>query len=44
MTRVLLTTRCRDTGLYDYYRENAPRDFREILARIERLFAASGAS
>jgi radical SAM superfamily enzyme YgiQ (UPF0313 family) len=28
MTRVLLTTRCRDAGLYDYFRENAPRDFR----------------
>ena len=26
--RILLTTRCRDTGLYDYFRENAPRDFR----------------
>jgi Radical SAM superfamily len=28
MPRVLLTTRCRDTGLYDYFRENAPRHFR----------------
>lgn len=28
MARVLLTTRCRETGLYDYFRENAPRDFR----------------
>jgi radical SAM superfamily enzyme YgiQ (UPF0313 family) len=28
MTKVLLTTRCRDTGLYDYFRENAPRNFR----------------
>ena len=28
MTRILLTTRCRDTGLYDYFRENAPRNFR----------------
>jgi hypothetical protein len=28
MQRVLLTTRCRDTGLYDYFRENAPRGFR----------------
>lgn len=28
MPRILLTTRCRDTGLYDYFRENAPRDFR----------------
>ena len=28
MARVLLTTRCRDPGLYDYFRENAPRDFR----------------
>ena len=28
MTRILLTTRCRDSGLYDYFRENAPRDFR----------------
>ena len=28
MPRILLTTRCRDAGLYDYFRENAPRDFR----------------
>ena len=28
MPRVLLTTRCRDSGLYDYFRENAPRNFR----------------
>jgi pyruvate-formate lyase-activating enzyme len=28
MPRILLTTRCRDSGLYDYFRENAPRDFR----------------
>ena len=28
MTRILLATRCRDTGLYDYFRENAPRGFR----------------
>jgi hypothetical protein len=28
MARVLLTTRCADSGLYDYFRENAPRDFR----------------
>ena len=28
MSRILLTTRCRDTGLYDYFRENAPRNFR----------------
>src|SRR5262249_38033545 len=28
MTRILLTTRCRDSGLYDYFRENAPRGFR----------------
>ena len=28
MARILLTTRCRDAGLYDYFRENAPRDFR----------------
>lgn len=28
MARILLTTRCRDTGLYDYFRENAPRGFR----------------
>ena len=26
--RILLTTRTRDSGLYDYFRENAPRDFR----------------
>jgi len=28
MPRILFTTRCRDSGLYDYFRENAPRDFR----------------
>ena len=28
MARILVTTRCRDTGLYDYFRENAPRGFR----------------
>lgn len=28
MARILLTTRCRDSGLYDYFRENAPRGFR----------------
>jgi radical SAM superfamily enzyme YgiQ (UPF0313 family) len=28
MPRILLTTRCRDSGLYDYFRENAPRHFR----------------
>jgi radical SAM superfamily enzyme YgiQ (UPF0313 family) len=28
MPRILLTTRCRDTGLYDYFRENAPQNFR----------------
>jgi radical SAM superfamily enzyme YgiQ (UPF0313 family) len=28
MPKVLLTTRCRDTGLYDYFRENAPQNFR----------------
>jgi radical SAM superfamily enzyme YgiQ (UPF0313 family) len=28
MPRILLTTRCRDTGLYDYFRENAPHNFR----------------
>jgi len=28
MSRILLTTRCRDAGLYDYFRENAPRNFR----------------
>lgn len=28
MPRVLLTTRCRDAGLYDYFRENAPQNFR----------------
>jgi Radical SAM superfamily len=27
MPRILLTTRCRDTGLYDYFRENAPHNF-----------------
>jgi radical SAM superfamily enzyme YgiQ (UPF0313 family) len=26
--KILLTTRCRDSGLYDYFRENAPRGFR----------------
>jgi hypothetical protein len=25
---ILLTTRCLDAGLYDYFRENAPRNFR----------------
>ncbi|HXW62100.1 MAG TPA: radical SAM protein [Candidatus Acidoferrales bacterium] len=28
MPRILLTTRCRDSGLYDYFRENAPRNCR----------------
>ena len=28
MPRTLLTTRCRDSGLYDYFRENAPHNFR----------------
>jgi pyruvate-formate lyase-activating enzyme len=28
MPRILLTTRSRDSGLYDYFRENAPRNFR----------------
>ena len=28
MPRILFTTRCRDGGLYDYFRENAPRGFR----------------
>ena len=28
MPRILLTTPCRDSGLYDYFRENAPRNFR----------------
>jgi hypothetical protein len=28
MPRILLTTRSRESGLYDYYRENAPRDCR----------------
>ncbi len=28
MPRILLTTRCRDAGLYDYFRENAPQNFR----------------
>jgi len=28
MPRILLTTRCRDSGLYDYFRENAPQNFR----------------
>ena len=28
MARILLTTRCQDSGLYDYFRENAPRNFR----------------
>lgn len=27
MSRLLLTTLCRESGLYDYFRENAPRDF-----------------
>lgn len=28
MVRILLTTVCREPGLYDYYRENAPEHFR----------------
>lgn len=28
MPRILLTTVCRDDGLYDYFRENAPRNLR----------------
>ena len=28
MTRILLTTVHRDSGLYDYFRENAPENFR----------------
>jgi len=28
MSKVLLTTRCCDAGLYDYFRENAPQKFR----------------
>jgi hypothetical protein len=28
MPRILLTTRCLESGLYDYFRENAPRNFR----------------
>jgi hypothetical protein len=28
MPRILLTTRCSDSGLYDYFRENAPHGFR----------------
>jgi radical SAM superfamily enzyme YgiQ (UPF0313 family) len=28
LPRILLTTRCRESGLYDYFRENAPRNFR----------------
>ncbi len=37
MSRILLTTRCRDSGLYDYYRENAPRNFRWRLAMPRRI-------
>lgn len=37
MTRILLTTRCRDTGLYDYFRENAPRGFRWRSAMPRRI-------
>jgi len=28
LPRILLTTRCRESGIYDYFRENAPRNFR----------------
>ena len=37
MARVLLTTRCRDSGIYDYFRENAPRDFRWRFAMPRRI-------
>ena len=37
MARVLLTTRCRDSGIYDYYRENAPRDFRWRFSMPRRI-------
>src|SRR5271167_2330248 len=37
MLRVLLTTRCRDTGLYDYFRENAPRNFRWRFAMPRKI-------
>jgi radical SAM superfamily enzyme YgiQ (UPF0313 family) len=37
MTRILLTTRCLDTGLYDYFRENAPRDFRWRFSMPRRI-------
>ena len=37
MARILLTTRCRDTGLYDYFRENAPRGFRWRFAMPRRI-------
>lgn len=37
MTRILLTTRCRDTGLYDYFQENAPRGFRWRFSMPRRI-------
>jgi hypothetical protein len=37
MPRILLTTRCRDSGLYDYFRENAPRNVRWRFAMPRRI-------
>jgi hypothetical protein len=37
MSRILLTTRCRDSGLYDYFRENAPRNVRWRFAMPRRI-------
>lgn len=37
MPRVLFTTVCREPGLYDYFRENAPRNFRWRLRMPRRI-------
>lgn len=41
MARILLTTRCRDSGLYDYFRENAPRNFRWRFGMPRRISSRS---
>ena len=37
MRRVFLTTVCRERGLYNYFRENAPRNFRWRLQMPRRI-------
>jgi len=37
MAGILLTTRCRDSGLYDNFRENAPRNSHCSRQRSRRL-------